>query len=134
MAVVEGQTEDVGTMVVIQTADGSHLAVDAKSDLRLYASFVSKNLVQKLGLSAEVHSSAINETPVVVINEGAHQVVGTVPITVQAYTRKNIAFEDVFYVIEPSKVTAAEVAPELVFGIDHVRQAEGLSLNQDLFD
>ena len=135
MTAVESQTDDLDVgMVALQTVEGRHLAVDVKSDLNMYASFASKSLVQKLGLAAQVLAPANNETPVVVINEDAYQVVGTVPITVCAYTRKNIAFEDVFYVVEPSQATAAEAQSELVFGIDHVRQVEGLTLKQALFD
>ncbi|KAJ9615623.1 hypothetical protein H2200_001698 [Cladophialophora chaetospira] len=115
-------------LVTLKTSMGTDWTVKAESDLALYASFISHSLVHDLGLASEIHPVAGNAASTVVIKDQIYQVVGTVPIAVEAYTQKNFAFGDLFYVIESSQETVGKAAPELVFGIDHVRQAGGLAL------
>ncbi|KIW65769.1 hypothetical protein PV04_07996 [Phialophora macrospora] len=123
---------DVG-LVALATSTGTLLTVEAESDLNLYASFVSNDVIQKLGLTAEIHALTETGTSAVVISGQSYEVVGTVPITVEAYTRKNFTFEDLFYVIATSGESVGGEMPGLVFGIDHVRQVEGLALKPDIF-
>jgi hypothetical protein len=115
---------DLG-MVALRTSSGSFLPVEAEFNLDLYASFVSTDLMHKLGLAVQ-HFALANEASKLTINGQSHTVVGTSTITVEAYARKMPAFEDVFYVFESSHGNVRKHTPELVFGIDHVRQAEGL--------
>jgi hypothetical protein len=79
-----------------------------------------------LGLTAEIHALTESERPAVAIGGQGYQLVSVVPITVEAYTHKNFIFEDLFYVIAVRGESVGGDMPELVFGIDHVRQAEAL--------
>ena len=122
-----------GSLVALRTAAGGFLSVDAGIDLALYASFVSTDLMGKLNLTAQSHSTSDPGTLTVTINGHNHPVVGIASITVEAFTHTMPAFEDVFYVIDNSHDSEMEAAPELVFGIDHVRQGGGLAVNPSFF-
>ena len=123
---------DVG-MVSLGALTGSFLTVEAEFDLNLYPSFVSTDLVQRLGLAAHLHALSDDEASPVVINGQSYEVLGTISITVEAFTRETPAFEDMFYVFGSNNSSGEVDAPELVFEIDHVRRGGGLALKQDSF-
>ena len=109
------------------------MTVQAEFDLDLYASFVSTVVVEALGLTSEVKILSKSENTKMRINNQVRQVVGAVSLTIEAYTRKSPAFESVFYVFEDGHASVNGYRPELVFGIDHVREAKGLALSPEFF-
>jgi hypothetical protein len=90
------------------------LTVKAESNLNLYANIVSSDVIQMLGLTAEIHALTEMGMSAAVINGQSYQLVSVVPITVEAYTRRNSTFWDLFYVIAVRGESVGDKMPELV--------------------
>lgn len=133
MSGVTGKTEKGAGLVTLKTSTGDLIKVEAGVDLDLYASYASYSLVEELGLGTQIEPLAENTESAIVVNSQAWDIVGTVPIVVEAYTQQNWTFQDLFYVVGAGTQSFSKAAPELVFGIDHVRQVKGLALKPALF-
>lgn len=128
-----GKPEKDAGSATLKTSTGDLLKVEAGVDLDLYASYASDSLVEKLGLSTQVQPLTGNTESTIVIDGQACDILGTVPIIVEAYTEQNWTFQDLFYVLGAGSESLGKAPPELIFGIDHIRQVKGLVLKPELF-
>jgi hypothetical protein len=128
------KAQEIG-MVELRTSTGFLLAIAAHSDVHLYASFISRQLVQRLGLSHQIGSTNLVGSSNLVIGGQSYPVTGAVSVRVEAFSEHNFAFEDLFYVFDVgTEIDPAQtVVPELIFGLEHIRLVEGLALNPVIF-
>lgn len=119
--------------VGIKDAKGSLVPIEAQTDLVLLASFISHDLVHSLHLEQTFERwPAAAPTD----NRPAAVIIGTIPLTLANFTKAQLKFEDVFYVVEIMEPNGEENEdarfPEFSIGVELLRQISGLDVHPDV--
>jgi len=116
--------------VGIENVKGSQVPIKATTDLLHLASFISSDVVDKLGLEERMYRYP---PPGKQIEPTGAIVIGSIPLFLANFTQEQLKIKDEFYVVDiPDDADEGDEAvglPGLFIGLELLRQISGLAVN-----